>query len=251
MNGQYKQIPWGTIIFVLIIIGGLYALYPSNDVAGGKTPSAVTALLYAVGVVVGLGVLILGWFLFRPKWKEKKEKPETVEQKKLPPKVTKGDNYTAEKVVAAIVLLIGLFLFWNSGPYQACPPVPSEEMLYVPLFGLCRAVALAGFIALMWSFFVETDTTNAAIFAICLTLGGLGILFLSLRWYWFAPFGTDPLVPMSWVLGGVVGIVVIIHALTKNIEYTTIALITVVAVWLPQFAAKSPALMALTHAVFQ
>lgn len=235
-----KRIGW--VIFTLVILDLLrkfvFPLVPIEwkEWLPGFSWNTIEVAIALVGVIILWG----------------KRKKASVEQggegKKT---LVVKENYAAEKVVVAMVLLVGFF-FFGLIPYETSPPVPPEDMLYVPLWGLVKASGIGLFIALMWSFFVETETTNGAIFAILLTLcGGLIIFFLSIKGYWFAPLSSDPCVPMYWILGGVAGAIAVVHVFTKNIEYSTITLLVAIAVWLPQLASKSPALIALTHAVFR
>lgn len=235
-----KRIGW--VIFTLVILDLLRKfVFPLVPVEWKDwVPSFSWNTLEIIVALIGISIL----------WSKRKKASvgQGGEGKKT---LAVKENYAAEKVVMAMVLLVGFF-FFGLIPYEMLPPVPPEDMLYVPMWGLVKASGIGLFTALMWSFFVETETTNGAIFAILLTLcGGLIIFFLSIKGYWFAPLSSDPCVPMYWILGGVAGAIAVVHVFTKNIEYSTITLLVAIAVWLPQLASKSPALMALTHAVFR
>jgi hypothetical protein len=249
---EWKYLGWGVFGYVVWDLFGKF-VSPRVPVEWKEwMPSFSWNTFEILVLVVGVAVLL-------GKWKKKTEAVNaaggggTGNNPPAPPKAraVSGDNYLAEKMVVALVLVIGFFFFWGTIPYQEIPPIPKDGMLYVPIFGILKASMIAGFIAILWSFFCETQSTNGAVFAVFLILAGLIVFFLGIKGYWFAPIDRDPLVSTEWVLGGVCAALLLVHVVTKNIEYGTIALLAVITIWLPQLASKSSGFMQFVHHVFQ
>lgn len=180
------------------------------------------------------------------------------EQKVVPPpppkKVVEEENHAGRNTTLTVMfLLASLFLVFSGiKPTQTMIPLAPEGMVYIPFYGLLLAGSWGAFVSTLWSLYDEVDD-SALFFPIALVLLIFGIWFGVSHGLLapihvdqnidFTPFINDLMVGWGWAAGGTFLAYYIVSVISNRDQTKVIALIILVALWLPQFSA-------FIHAVF-
>jgi hypothetical protein len=211
-----KYLGWGVFALAAMYLWWKFILSKISVEWGGLVPEFSLDTVAMIIVLVGLGV-----------WWSKKEDATT--QSGTSTQVSKETSPMIKFIIAAILGILALTMYQYQITHmdEVVKSVP-KGYLYLPIHGLLFAGAMMGIAMILTSFSWIGDLFVMLAYDLLLPVG----MFCN----WFMPQLSDPIVPLSYLVFGLITVFFLPFTIKKISweEYQSCFIFGIIAVFLPQ-----------------